>query len=763
MTLETGDRLGRYEILGPLGTGGMGEVYRACDERLDRDVAIKVLPEEVANDPDGLARFEREAKVVAKLSHANILEIHELGEHEGRPFMVTEVLEGETLRERLEGGTLGWRKAAEIGAAIADGLAAAHEAGIVHRDLKPSNVVITSDGRVKVLDFGLARTLEMADADESHSPTVSRYTDPGTVVGTFEYMAPEQVRGEAADPRSDIFALGCALFEMVTGQRPFHRAAAAETVAATLRDEAPAMASTSAKVPPAFERLVRKCLEKRPEDRYQTAREIFGRLQTLEEALDAVVGRVEEPSKSIVVLPFANLSPDPDNEYFADGLTEEITLRLSKIRALRVISRTSAIMLKGAEKDIQSIGRQLQVSHVLEGSVRKAGDSLRITAQLIDAVNDSHVWSEQYPGTMEDVFQIQENVARAIVEALRLTLTADERKQLTERPIDNVQTFDCYLRARQEIWRYTEDSLQRAVELIEDGIQRSGENEYLLEGMGQVYWTYINGGFKPPEEFEHCLQEVEECAVKLITAYPDSAQGYFLRGMAHNKRGREQEAVRQMKQALARDPHHADALFWLAVFYLFSGKGFAVHPLIDTLLLVDPLIAFHHLMPGWTLYMDGDLEAALEPCRKAYEMDPDFDPLRWVYALLLAGNQRLTESFSLIDLMQEEIPQSNFTRQAVFLKFALQGRKKEALQAVTPELISWARWDELWPWAMAAGYALIEEKDEAIDWLEHATSRGFIHYPFLSEHDPFLENLRGEQRFKELMKKVKHDWEHFEV
>ena len=332
----------------------MGEVYRAHDERLDRDVAIKVLPEAVAQDADRLARFEREAKAVARLSHPNILEIFDFGREGEVTYAVTELLEGETLRVRLEGGPLGWRKTAETGAAIAEGLAVAHGAGIIHRDLKPENIFITSDGRVKILDFGLARNMEIVDAGESHSPTVSRFTDPGTVVGTFEYMAPEQERGEATDPRSDIFALGCVLYEMVTGQRPFHRTTAAATMAAILRDEAPAMASTSAKAPSAFERLVRKCLERRPEDRYQTASEVFGRSQTLEEALRDVAARGEELSKSIVVLPFTNLSPDPDNEYFADGLTEEITLRLSKIRTLRVISSTSAMMLKGAEKEIRS-------------------------------------------------------------------------------------------------------------------------------------------------------------------------------------------------------------------------------------------------------------------------------------------------------------------------------------------------------------------------------------------------------------------------
>jgi serine/threonine protein kinase/Flp pilus assembly protein TadD len=754
-----GTTLGHYRITAKLGEGGMGEVFRAHDERLDRDVAVKVLPASVAQVPERIARFEREAKAVAKLDHPNILTIHDFGTDEGVTYAVTELLEGETLRERLETGALNWRKAAEIGASIAEGLAAANGTGIIHRDLKPDNVFLTADGRVKILDFGLARDVEAATPDETHSPTVSRYTDPGAVMGTASYMSPEQVRGEPADQRSDIFSLGCVLYEMVAGCRAFTLETVAETTAAILRDDPRPLTDGTHE---ALVQIVFRCLEKSPGERHQSAAEVAVALRTLAAATSGPLPAPKQEAASIAVLPFANLSPEPDNAYFADGLTEEITVRLSKVRALRVISRSSVVMLQNAEMDIQSIGRQLQVSHVLEGSVRKSGDSLRITAQLINAGDDFHVWSEQFPGTMEDVFQIQENVAQAIVEELRLTLTVDEQRQLTEKPIENVRAYDFYLRAQHEIWHFTEESLERAVQLIESGIHLTGENEHLLAAMGFVDWSYINSGFKAPKEYEHYLQKAEDCAAKLIAANPDSAQGYFLRGMAYNKRGRQQEAVQELKHALVRDPHHANSLFFLALLYQFAGKGSAVRPLIETLLLVDPLNAWAYVMPGWTDYMDGDLQAALGPCRKAYEMAPE-GPLPWLYAILLAGNQRLDESFEIINLMQEEKPENKHARQALFLKNALQGRKEDALQTITPELIAWARWDELWPWAMAAGYALIEEKDEAIDWLEHAASRGFIHFPFLSEHDPFLENLRGEERFKKLMKKVKHDWEHFEV
>jgi len=292
-----GTTLGHYRIVDKIGEGGMGEVYRAHDERLDRDVAIKVLPEAVTQDAGRLARFETEAKAVAKLTHPNILDVYELGDHEGRPFMATELLEGETLRERLEGGMLGWRKATEIGAAVADGLAAAHQAGIVHRDLKPSNVFLTADGRVKVLDFGLARhdAIE-TEKSETHAPTVTRHTDPGTVLGTVGYMSPEQVKGESVDGRSDIFSLGCVLYEMVSGQRAFARDTAVETMSAILKEEPVEILTAGEAPPPELAGTIRRCLEKRPESRFQSASDLAYNLRTISSA--SVVSAVQPAARA---------------------------------------------------------------------------------------------------------------------------------------------------------------------------------------------------------------------------------------------------------------------------------------------------------------------------------------------------------------------------------------------------------------------------------------------------------------------------------
>jgi TolB-like protein len=512
-----GRTLGHYCIVDKIGEGGMGEVYRAHDEKLDRDVAIKVLPEAVTQDAERLARFETEAKAVAKLTHPYILDVYELGDHEGRPFMATELLEGETLRERLEGGVIGWRKAAEVCASIAEGLAAAHGAGIIHRDLKPDNVFLTSDGRVKILDFGLARDVTAATPDETHSPTVSRYTDPGAVMGTAGYMSPEQVRGEPADARSDIFALGSVLYEMATGSRAFARDTAAETMTAILREQPGDFDVTDGDVPPELRRIVIRCLEKNPEERFQSARDLAFDLRSIATQTGAMgtrqpagAGRLwrwvavgglvvavtvvsvwqfapssdqpapKEAIPRIVVLPFENLGP-PEDEYFADGLTSEIINRLAVVSGLEVISRTSAMRYKDTDSTIPQIGAELEVDYALEGEVRWEREAeghgrVRITPQLIRVATDSNLWSERYDRVLEDIFAVQSDIAEQVIFQLQATLLEPERRAIEARPTDNMEAFQAYLLGAQYRWSSAEERHQRlTVEMLERAVELDPE------------------------------------------------------------------------------------------------------------------------------------------------------------------------------------------------------------------------------------------------------------------------------------------------
>jgi TolB-like protein/tetratricopeptide (TPR) repeat protein len=523
-----GTTLGHYRIVDKIGAGGMGEVYRARDERLDRDVAVKVLLEEFAGDPDRLRRFEREAKALAALNHPNIATVFgleksesgtetETGTGTGQSFLVMELLEGESLRELIAEGNITTGKAVEYAREIANGLAAAHEKGIIHRDLKPENVFLTRDGRIKVLDFGLAK-LRMPEEDlTTETPTQTMDTAPGGLMGTITYMAPEQVQGQPADHRSDIFALGIVLYEMLVGRRPFGGSTSVETAAAILKEDPEPIASVAPGVPPTLVGVVGKCLEKRPEDRFSSAHDLALTLGAVDTAvagrpvqgqsvitkrwphvLAVVIAAViamlvilppealferapgvpgEPVVPRIVVLPFENLG-DAEDAFFAEGMTEEITARLASVGGVQVISRTSARQYANTAKSIPEIGEELGVGFVLEGTVRWArgdgGSRIRITPQLIRVADDSHLWAETYDRVLDDVFEVQSEIAQVVTSELGITLGGGEKGPHDVRPTDNLEAYQAYLRGRYwesrphftyENWERSMEAFERAVEL----------------------------------------------------------------------------------------------------------------------------------------------------------------------------------------------------------------------------------------------------------------------------------------------------------
>jgi len=462
--------------------------------------------------------------------------------------------------------------------------------------------------------------------------------------------------------------------------------------------------------------------------------------------------------KSIIVLPFENISPDPDQEYFSDGLTEEIITDLSQIHTLRVISRNSAMIFKGSRKSTKYIGKELNVQYVLEGSVRKAGNQLRITAQLIDAINDKHLWAEKYDGTLENIFDIQEQVSRAIVESLRLRLTDKEDKLISTRAIEDVQAYECHLRAIYNIWLTTEDALERALQYVNSGLNIIGKNEILYADKGQVYIHYMEFVVGKDEIY---LKKAEQCVQEIFALNPNSARGHFLNGLIIRNRGKPQEAVKEFKKAIEMNPDDPNFLTWLSWVYGHSGHCDAARLLSDRLLVIDPLSPLGHI--GTTDLFEGKFKTAAESFKKCNQLEEGNPFYRFWYAKALAYGQSIDEAIKIFELIFEETPDTMWAQLSVFFIKSLQYKKNEALESVPKETMQMFQNDEMFPIWVAESYALINDKDEAIKWLEHAVNWGFINYPFLNEYDPFLENIRGEDRFKKLMKRVKHEWENFEI
>ncbi len=791
---------GRYEIIERLGRGGMGRVYRADDKTVHQEVALKVINPEILADASVLERFRNELRLARQVAHRNICRMFDLGEADGVHFITMEYVAGENLKNMIRmSGQLGVATALNLARQVGEGLVEAHRMGVVHRDLKPSNIMVDKEGTARIMDFGVARSLK--------TPGL---THPGAAVGTPEYMSPEQLDGEEADPRSDIYALGVILYEMVAGRAPF----AGETpyaVALKHKTEVPAPPrSLNPHLPAAFDRVILTCLEKDRGKRYQSAEALLADLDAVARELPAtdsgrparltkrpagakkpwpltvpgvviaalclLVGgyiistRLLRPkgpppalpapsTKLIAVLPFDDNSPGKDNAYFSAGLADEIIADLSRIGSIRVFSRTSALVLKNTLKDVQAMGRDHGIDYVLEGSVRKADRDIRLTVQLTDAATGTQIWGDQYGGTMEDIFEIQERLARAVVGALRLKLTAAETASIASRPFNNVPAYDFYLKARQEIWRWDEDGLKRALEFLQAALDIAGPNVLLYAGMGYVYWQYYNTGLSLDPA---CLDRVKDYAGQIFALEPDSAYGHLLLGLVETMSDN-QKSVRHLKRVLAIDPNNPDALFWLTSVYGHVGKTAAAAPLVARLLEIDPFNPINHSVPGWLLFFDGQFEAALEPFRKMYEMMPDNPVNRGLYATVLIYNHRQDEALALIDRMAQDDPDHILTRLGLFWKFALQGRTEEARREVSPELRAVAGRDITFSWFLATGHAALKDTEAALDWLENAVRLGFINYPLLARLDPFLEPLRGDARFERLMEKVRQAWESFEI
>jgi non-specific serine/threonine protein kinase len=494
-------------------------------------------------------------------------------------------------------------------------------------------------------------------------------------------------------------------------------------------------------------------LAKKADERYN----IIGKLiSDLKESSPITLSKAE---KSIVVLPFDDLSPDRDQEYFSDGLTEEVISDLSGIGALRVISRSSAMTFKGTKKTAPEIAKQLNVQYVLEGSVRKAGNNLRITAQLIDATKDAHLWAKKYSGTLDDVFDIQEKVSRSIVEALKIKLRPEESKRIRESPIDNAKAYEYYFKAKQAMGYWTEPELEEAIRYLGKGLEIIGENALFYSQLGYIYYQFWNLGYRTEEIY---LQKASDYANKIAKIDADSIHGFFLKGTLEMAGGSIRKCLHYFQRVLNGDPNHSEALFWTSIMLGYIGKTASAISFYERVVKIDPLNVMSPFLPQWIKIYEGRFEDALEPIKKLYASNPDFAGNQWLYIMIHVYLNKQDEIFSTIEKIERKMPDSQYSRLFVLLKYALHG-KKIKVKLLHPDLEKWARKDASYSYSIAQCFAFIDDKARAFDWLETSIKLGGINYPFLNKYDPLLENIRGEPRFKELMERVKHEWENFEV
>jgi non-specific serine/threonine protein kinase len=468
---------------------------------------------------------------------------------------------------------------------------------------------------------------------------------------------------------------------------------------------------------------------------------------------------VSPVEKSIIVLPFGNISSDPEQEYFSDGLTEEIITDLSHINDLLVISRSSAITFKGTKKTIPEIAKSVNVRYVLEGSVRKAGNNLRITAQLIDGTNDSHVWAEKYSGTLEDIFDIQERVSSSIANALKIKLSSREQKKIHERPIDNVFAYDCYKRAYPEMMSMSLERLENGLNLLQKGLDIAGENAVIYAGMAFGYFQYVNLGI----EHEKNINKAEEFVQKALDLDPELAEAHFVIGLINILNGDMVKTINHLVRAHAGKSEDPEIMVWLALGYSCVGQFEAGRSLIYRCIKVDPINPLNDAVTGWNLFFGGKFNLALNPLFAAYNLTPDNGMHQFWKSLILFYNNRAVDAYDFICKFVEEPGNDTWTRLAIFLKYAIKRDKDKLILLLTPDFIKSIRIDLQNSYHIATFYSYLGENEKSLEFLENAVNRGFINYPLIAELDPFLENIRGEERFKKLMERVKYEWENFEV
>lgn len=789
MPLPPGAKLGPYEVLGTIGAGGVGEVYRARDTLLKRDVAIKVLAGSYSRDPEKLRQFQQEAEAAAALNHPNILSIYQIGEQDGVPYIVTELLQGKTLREQQGTVALPYQKALDYALQVAHGLAAAHAKRIVHRDLKPDNLFVTDDGRVKILDFGLAQLMPAELPTDADAPTAEHTVQPGKMIGTLRYMSPEQVRGQRADARSDIFAFGAILYEMLAGNRAFHGETYADVISAILKENPTALSQSVRDVPPGLERIVFRCLEKSPDQRFQSASDLAFALEELTDTRTAarslplratgLAGRspfarwlwvlipvlvliflarwfrsshfpflTGTEIRSIAVLPFDNLSGDPSQDYFVEGMTDELTTELANIGALRVVSRTSAMRYKSATKSLPEIAEELRVDGVIEGSVLRSDGTVRITTQLVEARTDKQLWARSYTRELKDVVQLQSELAHDIAEEIRVTVTPQEQQRLANSRAVSPEVHEAYLKGRYHLNQGTEDQLRVAKGYFEQAVKMDPNYAPAYAGLADYYWLTND----LPAQI--AIPAEKDYALKALALDDDLADAHTtLAAVKYYGDWDWPGANQEFKRAIELSPNSAETHRMYAGFLSETGSHDRALAEIRTALELDPISVITNVSAGWAFYYARQYDRAIEQCRNVLELDSQSISAHDCIGSAYLEKGLYGPAVEEYRLLANSSGNDPSRLASLGRAYAMAGRKSDA-QEIATQLSDATKVHYVPPYFLGLVYAALGNKETAFLWLERAYQQHDSYLPRLKV-EPGLDSLRSDSRFADLLQRMK--------
>jgi serine/threonine protein kinase/Flp pilus assembly protein TadD len=764
MSVAPGARLGAYEVISLLGIGGMGEVYRARDVRLDRPVAIKILRPEITGDLERKQRFINEAKAASALNHPNIVTIYDIGETDGTDFIVMEYVDGRTIGELIGPKGLPLEEAMRCAVQIADALGNAHSAGIVHRDIKPSNVMMTHAALVKVLDFGLAKpfAIDLSDLDVPRMPSVAVDTaEEGMLVGTAAYMSPEQARGDRVGPASDVFSLGSLLYEMITGRRAFGAGTTLATLAAVLRDEPVPIHEITADVSVDLEKFVARCLRKDPTRRFQHLGDVKLRLEEILADLQSaaaqppahrmVTRKGADAPASVAVLPFADLSQQRDQDYFCEGIAEELINALSKVKGLRVASRTSSFRFRGRAGDVRDIGTRLGVAHVLEGSVRRVGDRLRVTAQLINSADGYHLWSDRYDRELRDIFAVQDEITHAVVSALQERLLGRPAGRLVKPSTESLDAYDLYLRGRYHWNQWRADAAGRAAELFERAIAK--DPQYAAAWAGLAMTSALLGVWttSPLEVWE----KAKRSALKALELDQSLAEAYSALGTILSLYEWDwREADRALRRSIELNPASAEARVLFSRHLSMIGSHDEALTQAQRAVELDPLAIIAVGQLASVYYYRREYERAIGDFEKMLDLDPTHPRAYYYLGRTYLGARRLQEAVTMLE-RGADLPVADFRIRGILgHAYALIGRRGDALRLL--EQFDAGRkpgYPSLGLFSATFVHIGLGQHDQALDCLERLyTERSTLLHG--EKVDPLYDPLRANPRFESILRRM---------